>query len=231
MKDINAIMRDINKKLTGICNTLTKTKEYYKNKLKELFLNDFDAYYEYIKDEIKEEENNENEGNEGNEETNNNKKKKKIFSFSKKLKKNKNKKDNDTVGENSKDEINDNNTNTNEKPTNNDQLVNKEDITDLTNLLMDEEKLKKEIEEYEIDVNKEKFAKEIVKRYNDKFIPIMETFYHESSISYEKLKNLLKEANDDFSKLCQSFGEDPESTEPSELFTLFNDFWDQFLVK
>ncbi|ORX83964.1 hypothetical protein BCR32DRAFT_291638 [Anaeromyces robustus] len=170
MKDINAIMKDINRKLIGVEKTLEKTKENYKKKLKEIFLKDFDAYYEYIKDELKE----------------------------------------------------------NENIPHNEELVHKKNVTDLTNLLKDEKKLKKEIEEYVIDVNKEKFVNETVKRFNDKFIPIMQSFIEESKIRYEKLKNFLKEANDDFANLCKIFGEDPESAEPSEVFTLFNDFWDQF---
>ncbi len=237
MKDINVIMTDINSKLNKVEKTIEKTKEYYKTKLKEVFLNDIDAYYEYIKDEIKEEEVIENEENE---EANTGKKKKKRLSFVKKFikskknsEKNKNKKNNEVTEDVVTEQPNENNddTNTNENPITNDQLVEKEDITDLTNLLTDEEKLKKEIEDYEIDVNKEKFVNEIVKRYNDKFIPIMQSFYSESRTSYEKLKNFLKEANEDFANLCKSFGEDPETTEPSELFTLFNDFWDQFLVR
>jgi len=232
MKDINVIMSDINFKLNKVEKTIEKTKENYKKKLKEIFLNDYDAYYDYIKDEIKEEENVEKDENE---ETSGKKKKGK-FSFIKKFKKNKknaeknkNKKNNEITEEDVIEE-NDTNISKDENPINNEQLVEKEDITDLTNLLTDEEILKKEIESYEIDVNKEKFINEILKRYNDKFIPIMQSFYYESRTSYEKLKNFLKEANEDFANLCKSFGEDPDNTEPSELFTLFNDFWDQFLT-
>jgi hypothetical protein len=239
MKDINAIMTDINVKLKEVEKTLEKTKEGYALKLKELFLENFDAFKEYTKDEVvvtdltkfdENNENNENDENEENEENdeikkgNEKKNKKDIISFLK-FKKGKHHKGNK---ENIKENNDENNTVNQSSKINNENTGDKEDITDISNLLTDEEKMTLKIEEYEIDTTQEKFGNEIVKRFNDKFILIMQSFLDESRISYEKLKNFLKEANEDFANLCRLFGEDPEDKEPSELFTLFNDFWDQF---
>ncbi|ORX49375.1 actin-binding FH2 [Piromyces finnis] len=230
MKDINVIMTDINKKLSGVNDTLKKIKENYQKKLKEIFLNDFNAYYDYIKDEIVDEieELKSKEDEDKNE--NKNSKKNRFTSILKFVKnKNKNNKEKKNKKSNAEDEnINNDNEIGNENQRDNAELIDEENITDLTNLITDDEKVKKEIEEYKIDTTKEKFKTEIVKRFNDKFISIMQPFYDESIINYEKLKNLLKEANEDFENLCILFGEDPESTEPCELFTLFNDFWRQF---
>jgi len=232
MKDINAIMADINRNLNVVEKTLKKTKENYKKKLKDIFLNDFDAYYSYIEDEIKEEElNNEDNSNVNNNDDNNNNNNKSIKKkFKSILSKNKKKKENTNTNNKPNENEQNNDVKTDNNNNNNQNLVDKENITDLTNLLVDEEKVKKEIEEYEIDTTKEKFTNEIIKRFNDMFIPKMQAFYDESIINYEKLKSLLKEAVEDFTNLCISFCEDPESTEPSDLFTLFNDFWDQFQV-
>ncbi|XP_071505919.1 disheveled-associated activator of morphogenesis 2-like [Diadema antillarum] len=63
---------------------------------------------------------------------------------------------------------------------------------------------------------------------HDKFVSVMSDFKTLSSISFEKIQDLLKEAKEKFEKMAKSFGEDATKVTPEDLFGTFDLFLQSF---
>lgn len=62
----------------------------------------------------------------------------------------------------------------------------------------------------------------------DKFISVMGDFKTVSSISFNKLKDLLEDAKERYEKVCKHFGEDPSKVSVEEFFQIFDVFIQSF---